>query len=227
MKRAETQLKVAKASVEVGTRAKTDLLQAEMGLSGAQAALVSAENEVEIARLKLNQMMGADLNKRWILADVNKQEEIAPLTLEQATAKALKDRVEIAEKEDSLKVAQLNYDILAKYSAASTYKGQMSKNEIEKAKLQVEEQKRQITMEVAEAYYNLHAAKQAVEFKKKAMESAAESYRLTNLRYENGLTTTLEVIQAEEELTDRENQYQQSVHAYNLAVMNYKNAIGD
>lgn len=225
--RAQTQLKVANASAAVGTRAKTDVLQAEMGVSGAQAALVSARNTVEVARLTLNQTMGVDLKKQWILTDTDKAVAISQLGLDEATAKAIKDRVEIAQKQGDVDVAQLNLELISKYSAASTYSGQMAKNDSEKAKLALEDEKTKITMEVAQAYYNLDAAKQAVDFNNKAKESAAESYRLTNLRFENGLATTLEVIQAEEELTSKENQYQDGLHQYHLAAMNYQTAIGD
>lgn len=227
LKRAETQLKVAKAAVEVGTRAKTDVLQAEMGLSGAQAALASAQNEVEIARLNLNQMMGVDLKKQWVLVDVNNQVAASPLSLDDATAKALKDRMEMTQKQEEINIAQLNTELIAKYSALSTYKGQVARNEVEKAKLHLEDQKKSIVVEVTQAYNSLNTSKLGMEFKKKAKESAAESYRLTNLRFENGLATTLEVIQSEEELTDRENQYQQAIYLYNLAAMNYKTALGD
>lgn len=225
--RAQTQLKVANASVAVGTRAKTDVLQAEMGVSGAQAALVSAQNAVEVARLTLNQTMGVDLGKQWVLTDKDSNETVDEMPLEDAIAKATKDRVEMAQRQGDVDVAQLNYDLIAKYSAASTYSGQIAKNDIEKAKLAIEDQKTKITMEVTQSYLNLNAAKQAVEFNKKAKESAAESYRLTNLRFENGLATTLEVIQAEEELTTKENQYQDAIHQYHLAAMNYQNSIGE
>ncbi|RNB92689.1 TolC family protein [Brevibacillus fluminis] len=225
--RAQTQLKVANASVAVGTRAKTDVLQAEMGVSGAQAALVSAENAVEVARLTLNQTMGVDLSKQWVLTDKDKMGTVTEMPLEEATAKAIKDRVEMAQRQGDVDVAQLNYDLIAKYSAASTYNGQIAKNDIAKAKLAIEDQKTKITMEVTQNYFNLNAAKKAVEFNQKAKESAAESYRLTNLRFENGLATTLEVIQAEEELTTKENQYQDALHQYHLAAMNYQTSIGE
>jgi outer membrane protein TolC len=225
--RAQTQLKVAKAHFDVGTKAKTDILQAEMGVAGAQAALVAAENNLEIARMKFNDFLGVDLNKQWKLANESKPITSIPLTLEQAQEKALQQRVEITQKQEELKLAELNVKLIQEYSALSTYPGRQARNNVEKAKVAIEEQKRVVTMEVAQAYYNLKAALEAIEFKKKAKEAAAESYRLTNLRFENGLATTLEVIQAEEALADQENQYEKAVRDYNLAVVNYENATGN
>ncbi|REK67939.1 MAG: hypothetical protein DF221_00600 [Brevibacillus sp.] len=226
LERAQTQLKVAKAHFDVGTKAKTDILQAEMGVAGAQAALAAAENNVEIARMKLNEFLGVDLDKKWKLSNENKQVAAPSMTLQQAQEKALQQRIEITQKQEELSLAELNVKLIEEYSALSTYPGKIARYNVEKAKLAIEEQKRTVSREVAEAYYSLNAAKLSVEFQKKAREAAAESYRLTSLRYENGLATTLEVIQAAEALADQENQYEQAVQNYNLAVVNFETATG-
>jgi outer membrane protein TolC len=226
LERAQTQLKVAKAHFDVGTKAKTDILQAEMGVAGAQAALAAAENNVEIARMKLNEFLGVDLDKKWKLSNDNKQVAAPSMTLQQAQEKALQQRIEITQKQEELSLAELNVKLIEEYSALSTYPGKIARYNVEKAKLAIEEQKRTVSREVAEAYYSLNAAKLSIEFQKKAKEAAAESYRLTSLRYENGLATTLEVIQAAEALADQENQYEQAVQNYNLAVVNFETATG-
>lgn len=224
--RAQTQLKVAKAAFDVGTKAKTDVLQAEMGVAGAQAALTAAENNLEVARMDLNDFLGVDLDKKWKIVSSNKQVAPVTLTLEQAQQQAIANRVEMTKVNEELKLAELNVKLIEEYSAISTYQGRVARNNVEMSKLAIDEQKRAIEKEVAQAYFNLNAAKQAIDFQKKAKDSAAESYRLTNLRFENGLATTLEVIQAEEELSDRENQYQKAVLQYNLAVVNFETALG-
>lgn len=226
LSRAQAQLKVVNAAFTVGTRAKTDVLQAEMGVAGAQAALTSAENNLLITGMKLNQFLGLDVNKQWTLKDENKPVKAADITLDKAIEQALKQRFEVTQKQEQLKLAQLKYDLIAEYSAASTWPGQIAKANIEKAQLAAEDQNRDITLEVSEAYYNMTATKLAVEFKKKALDSAAENYRLTNLRFENGLATTLDVIDAEEKLADQENQYQEAIRSYNLVVVNYGTALG-
>ncbi|HZG13739.1 MAG TPA: TolC family protein [Candidatus Bathyarchaeia archaeon] len=227
LKRAETQLKVAKAAFEVGTKAKTDILQTEMGVAGAQASLAVAENTLETARMKLNDFLGVDLNTKWEIDTTNKELAAPKLSLQEATDLALKQRVEITKAEEEVRLAEVTVDVIAQYSALSTYQGKIARNDVELAKIAVDDQKRVITMEVAEAYYNLNAAKLNAEFKAKAKESAAESYRLINLRFENGLATTLEVIQAEEELASQENEYAEALRGYNLAVVNFDTVLGN
>lgn len=227
LSRAQTQLKVAQAAFNVGTKAKTDVLQAEMGLAGAQANLTSAQNSVEVARMDLNDFLGVDLTKNWKIVSSNKQTAPIKLTMKQAEEQAIAKRVEMTKVQEELKLAELNVKLIEEYSALSTLPGRVARNNVEKSQLAIEEQKRAISKEVSQAYLNLNAAREAIDYQKKAKDSAAESYRLTNLRFENGLATTLEVIQAEEELSNRENQYQKAVLQYNLSVVNFETALGN
>ncbi|QRG70824.1 TolC family protein [Brevibacillus choshinensis] len=224
--RAQTQLKVAKAAFQVGTKAKTDVLQAEMGVAGAQASLTSAQNAVEVARMDLNDFLGVDLTKSWKVVSSNKQTAPIKMTMQQAEDQALAKRIELTKVQEELKLAELNVKLIEEYSALSSMQGRVARNNVEKSKMAIEEQKRSITKEVSQAYLNLNAAREAIDYQKTAKDSAAESYRLTNLRFENGLATTLEVIQAEEELSNRENQYQKAILQYNLAVVNFETALG-
>lgn len=226
-KRAQTQLKVAKAAFDVGTRAKTDVLQAEAGLARAQAGLAVAQSDVEVNRMKLNEFLGVDIDSKWNLVDEDRPMKVNDLTLEAARTLAVKQRPEIFQSEEEIKVAELNIEMIKKYSSIITYQGEMTVNSVEKAKIDLEDQKRAVEIEVAEAYYNLQAAKTAIEAYKKAKDAATENYRLTNLRFENGLATALEVITAEEELSTQEKQYQQALHNYNLAEINFDTALGN
>ncbi|WP_188066278.1 TolC family protein [Brevibacillus brevis] len=225
--RAEAQLKVAKAAFDVGTNAKTDVLEAEMGVAGAKAELTNAENNLEIAVMNLNDFLGVDLQKEWKIVSANKKMAPISITMKDAEKEALSKRLEITKAEEELKLAELNVKLIAEYTAASTLSGQEARNNVEKSKLAIDEAKRTVSKGVAEAYLNLNAAREAIDFQKAAKDSAAESYRLKNLRYENGLATTLEVIQSEEALSTRENAYQKAILSYNLAVVNFENALGN
>lgn len=226
LRRSQAQLKTAQAGYDVGVRAKTDVLQAEAGVASAEAALAVAKSNVEIKRMELNQFIGAALDKEWQLTSTNLAIEKKAIDLDQAIAQAQQRRVEVQQKEEEIKVAELNLQLIEKYTYLGTYQAQISKRDLEKAKLQLEKTKQSIAVEVSQAYYNLESALAAIEAYAKAKEAAEENYRLTKLRFENGLGTTLEVIQAEEELSTRENQYQQAVHSYNLALVAYENALG-
>lgn len=227
LKRAETQLKVAQSAFKVGTRAKTDVLQAEAGLARAQAQLALSESNVEVYRMQLNQFIGVDINTKWTLKTDDHEMKAEQASLDKAIETALKQRPEIVQREEEIKIAEINVEIIRKYLSIATYRGEMALNTIQQSKLALEDEKRAINVEVAQAYYNLEATKTSIAAYLKAKEAATENYRLTNLRFENGLATALEVITAEEDLSTQENQFLQALHNYNLAAIKFDNALGN
>lgn len=228
LQRAQEQLRIAKLAVQVGTRAKTDELQAEAGVAGAQAALAASQSNVETARVKLNEFIGEKIDKQWTVS--LKNDTIAtqqPMNMENAIALAVKQRAEVKQTEEELNIAQLNLELIGKFLALSTYQGTIGKNEVEKAKLALEKAKQDVTVEVTQNYYMLKSAQASIDAYKKAKDASAENYRLSKLRYQNGLATILEVIQSEEDLSNREYQYEQAQHNLNLAYVSYVNSIGN
>ncbi|MDF9410180.1 TolC family protein [Brevibacillus laterosporus] len=225
LERSESQLKIAKAAFGVGTRAKTDVLQAEAGVAQAKAAVAQAESAKDIARLELNKFMGVDLNKKWNLLTKQTSENVEVMDVEKAINKALKEHVDILTAQQEITNSEKELEVIEKYSILSGFDGQIAKNKYETNKLALTQAQNQIKVDLMQSYYNLNSIKTALEALKKGTEAATENYRLTKLRFENGLATAVEVVTAEEELSKAENSYQKNLHQLNLAVMSYENAV--
>ncbi|OAJ75958.1 transporter [Brevibacillus sp. SKDU10] len=225
LERSESQLKIANAAFGVGTRAKTEVLQAETGVAQAKAAVAQAESAKDIARLELNKFMGVDLNKKWNLLTKQTSENVEVMDVEKAIAKALKEHVDILTAQQEITNTEKELEVIEKYSILSGFGGQKAKNDYETNKLALTQTQNQVKVDLMQSYYNLNSIKTALEALKKGTEAAAENYRLTKLRFENGLATAVEVVTAEEELSKAENNYQKNLHQLNLAVMSYENAV--
>ncbi|MFB0830114.1 TolC family protein [Brevibacillus laterosporus] len=225
LERSESQLKIAKAAFGVGTRAKTDVLQAEAGVAQAKATVAQAESAKDIARLELNKFMGVDLNKKWNLLTKQTSENVEVMDVEKAINKALKEHVDILTAQQEITNSEKELEVIEKYSILSGFGGQKAKNDYETNKLALTQTQNQVKVDLMQSYYNLNSIKTALEALKKGTEAATENYRLTKLRFENGLATAVEVVTAEEELSKAENSYQKNLHQLNLAVMSYENAV--
>ncbi|MCR8986903.1 TolC family protein [Brevibacillus laterosporus] len=225
--RAQKQVDTANTLFTAGIKAKNDVLQAETGLAQAKANHEAARNQVHLSTLSLNQFLAEDLTKEWELSipegDI-RDKEIIPL--EEAKRLAVVQRAEILKSDEEVKAAKKNVDTIEKYSILSSFQGQLAKNELETAEMNKEQIKNDILLEVTRNYEALTSAKQGIEALDKAREASKENYRLTQLRYENGLATTLDVMTAEEELAKRANEYETALHNYQLAYLNYKNSMG-
>ncbi|PCN45433.1 TolC family protein [Brevibacillus halotolerans] len=225
LERSESQLKIANAAFGVGTRAKTDVLQAEAGVAQAKATVAQAESAKDIARLELNKFMGVDLNKKWNLLTKQTSENVEVMDVEKAITKALKEHVDILTAQQEITNKEKELEVIEKYSILSGFDGQKAKNDYETNKLALTQAQNQVKVDLMQSYYNLNSIKTALEALKKGTEAATENYRLTKLRFENGLATAVEVVTAEEELSKAENSYQKNLHQLNLAVMSYENAV--
>ncbi|MET3291511.1 UNVERIFIED_CONTAM: outer membrane protein TolC [Brevibacillus sp. OAP136] len=225
--RIQKNLDMVNAKLKAGTVPKTDLLSAQVSVTNAKASLLSAQNAVTVAFLNLNNYLGVDLDKKWTLVNETQLTKPTIGSLDEALKQAGEKRYEIQQKQNEIQLAELNVELFQKYSALSTYQGSMAKNDLESANIDLEDTKRGIEVEVKQAYFNMEASRSSVDMYKESQAMAEENFRAAQIRYENGLSTSLDVVQAEEELTKTENQYNKAVNSANISVVTFQNAIGE
>lgn len=83
-----------------------------------------------------------------------------------------------------------------------------------------------IRLEVRRAYYDLDAARQQVEVAKTAIAQAQESLRITQNRYESGVSTMTDLLSAEEAASRSQADYWQTVFRYHTGYANLELASG-
>lgn len=83
-----------------------------------------------------------------------------------------------------------------------------------------------IRLEVRRAYYDLDAARQQVEVAKTAIAQAQESLRITQNRYESGVSTITDLLTAEEAASRTQADYWQTVYRYRTGYANLELATG-
>lgn len=106
-----------------------------------------------------------------------------------------------------------------------------SKIKAEKAKVHQKECEAKNVMstvefEIQQAYLDMKKAESNIETNKVAVVKAEEDYRLSKMRYEAGLGTNLDVVDANTALTNAHNAYIQSVYDYNVGKAALEKAMG-
>ncbi len=94
IKQFQLHLDQAKGFYEVGTKARIDVIKAEVDLSNAKLALINAENALKIAWITLNNAMGIPDAPEYSIED-NLSFQPYEVPLDEATAKALDNRPEL------------------------------------------------------------------------------------------------------------------------------------
>jgi outer membrane protein TolC len=83
-----------------------------------------------------------------------------------------------------------------------------------------------IRLEVKEAFLSLREAEKNIALADKTIQQAEENFRISEVRYREQATTSLEVLDAQTLLTQAKNNNYQALYAYNLAQSRLQRAMG-
>ncbi len=96
----------------------------------------------------------------------------------------------------------------------------------DQAKLELSHEQRQLLAHLRQFYEEASTARAEMESLASSAEMAAESLRLTNLRYQAGESTVLEIVDAQNTLTQSRNAYDDGQVRYRVAVANLQTLTG-
>ena len=96
----------------------------------------------------------------------------------------------------------------------------------QQAQVELSQTQREAVSNLYSFYNEALVARGAVESLRHAADLAAESLRLTNLRYQAGESTALEVVDAQNALTQARNAYDDAEARYRLALANLQTLTG-
>jgi outer membrane protein len=97
----------------------------------------------------------------------------------------------------------------------------------DRALVDLQDEQRQIELEVRTSYSQFVNAKEVLESQKKVQEQAEEALRLAEARMQAGTGTQLDVLNAQTSLTDARTTQVQALHDYSVARSRLKRAIGE
>ncbi len=103
---------------------------------------------------------------------------------------------------------------------------QTARARYEQAKQNVDSVRQQIDFGVRSAFFLVQSAQAQIAAGEKEVTQATEALRIANLRYREGVGTSVEVLQAEASLQDARTRLNQSVFTLNLAVAALDLAVG-
>jgi TolC family type I secretion outer membrane protein len=120
--------------------------------------------------------------------------------------------------------AQLNWNLFDGLLTAGKVK--QAKAQFAKAKTTLEDQQRQIELQVRTAYSDLLQARETLDSQEKVQEEADEALREAKARSEAGTGTQLDVLDAETSLTQARTTQIQAQHDYVTAQAKFERAVG-
>ena len=95
---------------------------------------------------------------------------------------------------------------------------------LEQSKITLDDDVRQVELEVQQAFANILQGRELVKATEKSVEQAAEALRLATARLDAGAGTQLEVLDARTQLTTAQSNRLQALYTYNAAVAEFDRA---
>jgi len=253
VKQMQAHLESSEALLKEGMIAPIDLNRIKSQLSNLEHNLIKAENGFELTMYNINSIMGIDLNTELLLEN-NLSYEPCEINLEDALVQAGENRSEIMNiaqqrriMEEMVDVSKSNIKpqvilraesgitswqatIVAEYSL---FDGGVNKAKIEQAEIklaqvdQSEKQVRQlIEFEVRSAYLNMKEAEKLIRVAEEGIKNSQESFRIAQVKYNEGIATNTEVIDAQSTLIEAETNHLNALYDYNTARAALVKAIG-
>lgn len=241
MERAKKQYEFAKDSYDVGMKAKDDMLLAEVYYKSTQIECRKAEGDLENALIELKKNLNVSLDTDIVLTDVLVDERETP-DLEEGLKSGLENRLEIRKTLGEVAIYDLNFEQTRKKYPDMTYQHKEAKLLKEKARLGYDKAFQGVETSIKQSYETLMTVGDMMENAKEMVEKARESVEIAEFKYKEGFGvessllkkldlesaagTIVEVLAAEENLSNVEEKVVEIIYSYNLAKVKYYNDAG-
>ncbi len=225
-----------------GMIAPIDLNRIKSQLSNLEHNLIRAENGYDLAVYNLNSIMGINLDTMVRLRN-NLSYEPCDITLDEALETAIQNRPELKNVDQQRIMAEGMVDIaksnkkpqvainlesglsgwqVAVMGEVSIFDGGINDAKVEQAEIQLsqvdqsEKQVKQvIEFEIRSAYLNMKEAEKLIQVTEQGIENSTESFRIAQVKYNEGIATNTEVIDAQSTLIEAETNHLNALYDYN------------
>ncbi len=243
MERGEKQYNMIKLSYENGMKAKDDFLLSKMYYDSTKISCRLAEATYKNALFELKKNMNLDMDTEITLED-SMLEEVTEENLEEGLKSGLTNRIEIRQSLGQLVIYELNESILNSRAEYRSYtKGRKEATLLrEGAEYQLDQTKQSIKSEVNQSYETMVAMGEMLEASNELVKNAEEVVAIAKLKYEQGFGaentllkqmnlqessgTIIELVAAQEKLSEIEAQVAQIRYGYTMAKIKYLNDSG-
>ena len=243
MTQIEAHWETSQTLLEVGMIAPIDLQRIKAQLSNLEHNLIRAENAYELAVYNLNSTLGIELDTKVQLQDVLFYEP-CEIQLNEAVETAWQYRPEIKNLTPQKKITEEALDLaksnkkplvalnveagitgwqIAVMGEVPIFDGGISEAKIKQAELncsQVDQNekllKQLIEFEVRSAYLKMKEAEKLIKVTEEGIENSRESFRIAQVKYNEGMATNTEVIDAQSALIEAETNHLNALYNYNI-----------
>lgn len=202
LKLLEKQLELAKVQNNInkqkamqGLLSETDLILANNALSEKEKEFKAAQDALAKAYDNFNQLVGNPLNSRFNLIDVPKYVGEFETDVDYHVTKTLSDSVYIKLYEENVKIAQSALDTYVFNNPANTDSYTVTELNVEKAKLTLSEQKKNLEKSIRDTYHKIRDLENNYEILKTKLIDLEQNQKVLKTKYDLGLVPLVNLME--------------------------------
>lgn len=225
LNKAKEQLRVINLKFNNGSATKAEVLNGEMAVHKAQADIDSSRDELEIEKLELLNKLDIPFDMEINLTDKElNYVPTAKIDLNNAVEKAKLDRPEVLTAKNALELQKIETHAYTAYYTPNLREYKSAVEKLKDAELNIPQTYKSVELDVRKAYLNLVKAERALVNMDETIKLAKEASRVNKLLYENGMASSLNVLEADTNLAQAEIGRYQLLAAYNLSKLMFDNS---
>lgn len=222
LERAQKVHDIARRKFDLGLGTRQELLMAEANLETARLDLESARDDLAYERMAFNKTLALPLEETIVFEGGFVFEPCPETDLEEKTAEALENRIDVIAARQAYEAAKLKEEIYGLFYTPNVYDYKQVQYEARTAYNELINAEDGARLSVQKAWIDLKKAERAVVSLEKNVASLQEVYRLTELTYDVGMGTQTELLQAQVDLENLELAYNQALMGYELAKLAFE-----
>lgn len=222
---AERQAEVAQRRFDSGEATRLDVIQANSALAGHQADRAQLEDALVLAQNKLLYALGLPRGTEFVLDATIVTEELPNISLEEALAEGLANRVELVQAQAGVDIAEKELALaMNDYTPPLTRRAAEVK--VASAHLQLRQAREGISLDIQNAFNEMQNAYRRLAVTELALEEALESHRVVQALFDVGMATDVEILQAQTGLAKANSDRVHAIYDFNIARATFFRAIG-
>ena len=225
LNKANEQLRVVELKFNNGSATKAEILNAEMAVQQAKTDLDSAIDDLNIAKLDLLNKIDLPFTQEIVLTDIELSYiPTTELDLDKSIETAKVERLEIITAENNLELQKIETHAYKAYYTSNLWQNKVYTKKLEDAEINVPQAYKDVELDVRKSYLNLVKAERSLVNMDKTVELAKEAARINKLLYDNGMATSLDVLEADTNLAQAEIGRYQLLAVYNINKFMFDNS---
>ena len=101
-----------------------------------------------------------------------------------------------------------------------------ARGQYEQARIETRDTRRTVLLSIKQAYHDLKASEKAIDSHRETVGQADKAYQIARIRWENGVSTSLELTESELNLSESSIMLQEALAYYRIALAKLERAIG-